>query len=446
MLISELGMRRQRRAQLGTQRPVIVVPGYLGTKLKSQASGEPVWGHFGFQGVLWTAGRHLRNIAIPMKPGVSVVDLKDDLVPSGLVGGVLITYLPFLPIQLQAYIGIIHQLERLGYCGSCEVIGQANGLPSKRQMYVFEYDWRRSNELSAAMLAQFIEEKQRKISRDHQIAEQDVEFDIICHSNGCLVARYFLRYGAQPLMPTGALPSLDWRGAKGIRNLVMLAPPNGGSLEAVLNTKEGLRYFGFGYSPVVIGSFPSVYQLFPRKRHHALMGQDSQMLDPLDADFWEASQWGPFDPREDPTLSLLLPGVSSRKDRLAIVKEHVQKCMSHARRFHTVLDQPASPPKSLKMWLFLGKDQPTASMYKQAEDGEWTVKKELLGDGQVVATSALMDESVGGLFADVSPRSPIAWSGVMMIFAKHLDLTRNDEFVTNLSFILDDQGILQGLR
>lgn len=128
------------------------------------------------------------------------------------------------------------------------------------------------------------------------------------------------------------------------------------------------------------------------------------------------------------------------------MKEHVQKCMSHARRFHTALDQPASPPKSLKMWLFLGKDQPTASMYKQAEDGEWTVKKELLGDGQVVATSALMDESVGGLFADVSPRSPIAWSGVMMIFAKHLDLTRNDEFVTNLSFILDDQGILQGLR
>ena len=95
MLISELGMRRQRRMQLGTQRPVIVVPGYLGTKLKSQTSNKPVWGHFGFQGVLWTAGRHLRNIAIPMRPGVSVVDLKDDLIPSGLVGGVLITYLPF---------------------------------------------------------------------------------------------------------------------------------------------------------------------------------------------------------------------------------------------------------------------------------------------------------------------------------------------------------------
>lgn len=446
MLLTELGMLSQRRGLREAQRPVIIVPGYLGTRLKSKLSNKPVWGHFGFSGVFWTGVSHLRDMAFPMEPGVALNSLKDNLAPDGVVRGVLFAYVPFLPIRYQVYIGIINQLERLGYCYACQPQDRSPAGSPARKIYIFEYDWRQSNDLSASGLARFVDEIKKEIVHESHSESQGIDFDMICHSNGCLVARYFLRYGSQPLPSDGDAPQLDWRGAEGIRNLVMLAPANAGTIKSVLRVKRGFRYFNFGYPPAVVGTFPSIYQLFPRKRHRLLMGENDQIIDPLDSAFWEQSKWGPFDPGEDHALSVLLPDAGSRKRRLAILREHVQKCMAHARRFQDALDRPSSPPKPLRLWLFLGKDQPTPSMYKQNEEGRWVLKKELLGDGSVVAFSALMDESAGGLFPNVFPRTPIDWSGVMTIFAKHFDISSNDEFVTNLSFILDHQDLLGGLR
>jgi triacylglycerol esterase/lipase EstA (alpha/beta hydrolase family) len=56
------------------------------------------------------------------------------------------------------------------------------------------------------------------------IKDHDVKFDIVAHSMGGLVARYYLRYGTQDLPPDGSLPELTWAGAQYVDNLIMVGP------------------------------------------------------------------------------------------------------------------------------------------------------------------------------------------------------------------------------
>ena len=55
--------------------------------------------------------------------------------------------------------------------------------------YLFAYDWRRDNVESARRLAEKIAEIKRRTNRP------DLRFDIIAHSMGGLIARYFAMYG-----------------------------------------------------------------------------------------------------------------------------------------------------------------------------------------------------------------------------------------------------------
>ena len=66
-------------------------------------------------------------------------------------------------------------------------------------------------------------------------ADGDGRFNVVGHSMGGLVARYYLRYGAAE--PTPDQP-VTWAGARRIRNLILVAVPSGGSLPAL----EGLLF------------------------------------------------------------------------------------------------------------------------------------------------------------------------------------------------------------
>ena len=86
-----------------------------------------------------------------------------------------------------------------------------------------------------------------------------------------------------------------------------LAPPNSGSAETLITLVHGanLGLFLPSYSPAVLGSCPSIYQLLARPRHGAY----------VDAD-----------------------------DRRRIALDHLDKCLRRAEQFFRAMDTPAERP------------------------------------------------------------------------------------------------------
>ena len=130
--------------------------------------------------------------------------------------------------------------------------------------FQFDYDWRQDIAANAESLEEFIAERrafvQKKYKEEFGIENAPVKFDIVAHSMGSLLSRYYLRYGAQSLPSDGGLPELNWAGAQDIERAILVAPPNAGSLEAFGQLLDG---FNTGrpvlpfYSPIILGTFPS---------------------------------------------------------------------------------------------------------------------------------------------------------------------------------------------
>lgn len=263
--------------------------------------------------------------------------------------------------------------------------------------------------------------------------EEPVRFDLVAHSMGSLVARHYLYYGRES-PPAEGVP---WKGAEGIEKVVLIAPPNAGSVDAVSRLVEGADYSFVlpHFEAAMLGTFPSVYQLLPRQRHGALAAADGIALDPLDLAVWKRNHWGLLDPAQAGVLAQLLPDVSDAAARAAIAEEHVAKSLQRAREVQEALDRPARVPPSLSLHLLAGDAVPTLAKYRVAADGRLQRDAMQPGDGLVTRASALLDERQG---AHWQPRlnSPLDWKGVVFLQGDHLGLMDTPAFVDNLLYTL----------
>jgi hypothetical protein len=270
-------------------------------------------------------------------------------------------------------------------------------------------------------------------------ADHDVQFDIVAHSMGGLIARYYLMYGDAELPDEGPLPQPTWAGARYVDRAILVGTPNAGSAGAVHNLVEGADFAFFlpRYDAAVLGTMPSLYQLMPRGRHGALVsqGDTSRHLDPLDIDLWTRMEWGLADPAQDRVLQKLLPDVRDHSARRAIALDHLAKCLDRARRFTAALDVPATAPEGVELHLFAGDAKDTPAVLAVGDDGKLRVHARRPGDGTVLRSSAVMDERVGGQWAR-GVRTPVAWRRTSFLFTDHLGLTRDPAFADNVLYIL----------
>jgi pimeloyl-ACP methyl ester carboxylesterase len=237
----------------------IVVPGILGSELL-RPDGTQVW-----LNLRTAVGSY--DLALPFRLPLSAS--RDDLIPGGLLG--TDTVLPRL-FGFTEYADLLDLLRDAGF-----------------PHHVFTYDWRRDLVESARRLHETIE----TLAGD----DPDARFNLIGHSMGGLVARYYLRYGTAE--PADDAP-VTWAGARHIANLALVATPNGGSipsLDTILNgSRVGLSNTTLAASAVA--RMPAIYQLLPPLGAAALIDPDCQ---PLNADLhdvatWERFGWGPFAP------------------------------------------------------------------------------------------------------------------------------------------------------
>lgn len=437
LLMSACAPMRPELAQLYATRsstqptPVIIIPGILGSRLRDTRTGERLWPGsaanllFGSQS----------QLALRFDPQTLAV-LPDTLAADGL----------FEEALGQDYYGeILHTLQHDGGFQRAEA-GQGCAR-EQRRYYVFAYDWRQDNVVTAARLDTLIEQ----IRRD--CADPALKVDVIAHSMGGLVTRYFLRYGSTDVLDGNELqPNME--GSRKVRRVVLLGTPNLGSVGSLHGFLQGRR-IGFNrVPPDVLASMPSVYELFPHPLNAWLVKPDGTELlrDLFEIDLWRRFEWSIF----DPAIRARLAQRGFDAPAIAAFERYFEKRLERARRFVWSLSREA-PDMDTKLILFGGDCLPTpARMLVEEQGGNSLLRidpdevvdrragvdyERLMrepGDGVVTKASLLARDNLD----PAAPRHPhvdFPIAGAFFLCAEHGMLTGNLSFQDNLLHALLSQ-------
>ena len=259
--------------------PVIVIPGLLGTRLKDPETGREVWPGQ----ITNVALSRFRNIVLPLPDYAGSNDPGDEhrLEPNRVTETVL---------RRDFYGELVRILVRYGGYQRADP-GEPITDKRRRRVYVFDYDWRQDNVATAQELDTFL----NRIAEDY--GERDLKFDIIAHSMGGLVARYFLRFGTEDVLNNNRL-KVTWAGAPRVNKMILLGVPNLGSVSSI----EGfIRGYTLGLRRVpqeVVATLPSTYQLFPHRIVNWLYDTQGRVIDQdqFSRATWAEFQWNIFDP------------------------------------------------------------------------------------------------------------------------------------------------------
>ena len=310
----------RRRVAGGTAPPTVVVPGILGSELL-RPDGSRAWLNMGN-----VFGYH--DLALPLK--VPLSESRDHLVPQGLLGTYAV--LPRL-FGFTEYADLTDLLLEGGV-----------------RHHVLAYDWRRDLVESARRLDDMLETLAE--AEDNP----DVRFNVVGHSMGGLIARYYLRFGRAE--PDENAP-VTWAGARRIRTLILVATPNAGGIPALDAILHGNRV-GLSYTTLaatVIATMPSIYQLLPPEGAGGLLDHRCEPLavDLHDAATWERFGWGPFAaPRSRRGTAGFEIGSEEHRAFLCAV-------LQRARAVHRALGRPALTPCPARVVLLGGDCLPTTA-------------------------------------------------------------------------------------
>lgn len=224
---------------------VVIVPGYMGSKLRDPQSREVVW--VNLSSVPWQPWEWeswLNRLIGRMK-------YPSALEPAGMMDEIV-----FLPPwgKMENYERLVRKLISMGYkADMAQCFGFEGDAPpydeSSLNVYAFPYDWRQDNRASAQQLKEAI----GRWSKYHEGAEVWV----IAHSNGGVVARWYIE---------------ELGGKERVTRLFLMGSPWDGTPKALRMAFNGFdtlfrrKFEWYGVPAMTRGlvrSFPSVYQLIP---------------------------------------------------------------------------------------------------------------------------------------------------------------------------------------
>lgn len=425
------------------RRPVISIPGTLGSRLVDRGTGVAIWGADDGLGADPNDPDNMRLIALPfIKNDETFRELKDDVRPDGVLR-VARASIFGVPLELDIYRGVISTLIAGGFDFRETREEEKTEREVNLDSFEFPYDWRRDIVEAASDLDYFIKRKTKQVLDERRKVFGDQarppKFDLVAHSMGGLVARYYLMYGNADLPADGSLPEVTWAGAENIGRAVFIAPPNAGSVlsfENLVNGKE-LGPLQPVYPPALLGTQISVYQLFPRTRHKRITVKGSDApLDIFDVELWDKFNWGVLNPEQDFVLRELMQDEPDYPSRRARAKRHLEKVLARARQFQAAMDRPVTVPPELETFLVVGGGFNTPSNLEfDPETGRVEISAFEEGDGVVLRASSLLDERQDGDYS-IGLRSPLNFKSVLLLPEEHVDITKSAVFGDNLLFWL----------
>lgn len=420
---------------LPKKNPVVFIPGIMGTILQDKNTGRTVWGEVG--------KRLLDALALPIDT-VTLILNRDSLIASRPLG------------KLAVIPGL---LEKRIYDKVYDIAIEAGGYEIGKDAFALIYDWRRDFIEAVFQLDELIEEIKLKTGRP------DLKVDLVCHSAGGLIARYYVKYGTEDVLDSEPVLMPTYAGAKNINKVIMLGAPNSGSLEAFERLHEGFHIPMIGYlTPEVIFTMPSVFESLPFDGKNVFIdsGAEKLRVDLYDPDNWEKYGWSVFNPERRKKLLKKFIKLHGGQKGKSLYEEHIIKqkkfleiVLKRAERFHQALYQGSpSDEKQRVRYMLLGSScQPTlkAAFLKQADPGWKTlfdahtsrIRDGLygLGDGSVTKESLLGINFTlqGGRRANICYLP--AFSEVF-VCETHGDLATSPMYMDNvLHMLIGDAGI-----
>jgi pimeloyl-ACP methyl ester carboxylesterase len=307
--------------------PVILIPGVLGSRLFDKNKGTEIWP--GSTPHLLAGSKQDLELPFDLQ---TLQPVDDGLEASGLFEEVL---------NADFYGAILRTLRQSGGFVAGQLGVHAD--PRVRRYYVFAYDWRQDNVTTAKRLDALIDQ----IRRDY--GDPALRVNVIAHSMGGLVTRYYLRYGTvDALEGDGAFP-INMAGAAKVGTAVLLGTPNLGSMSSLQSMLLGHRVGLSRIEPEVVATMPSAYELLP----HPLTdwsvdpsGKDLD-LDLYDAATWKRMQWSVFDPAVIGRLQNRFKESGAADAYIAALQAYFARNLERARRFiwSVTFEEPSSPVK-----------------------------------------------------------------------------------------------------
>ena len=426
--------------------PIVVIPGLLGSRLRNPADGAIIWGAFDGAAADPSSASGARALAAPLELDVDAGAASGLADADGVLDRVRVR-LAGVPFELAQYAEILATLGAGGYRDESLGLAGVDYGGDHFTCFQFAYDWRLDNAANAAALKVFLDAKRTYVSAQYaerfglNVLPESIRFDVVAHSMGALLLRYFMRYGAA-LLPEDRAPEVTWDGANYFERAVLVAPPNAGSLRTLLYLIDG-RDFGRPlltfYPPAILGTYASLYQLLPRPRHAPVVS-DSAGHEPLENIFdpviWRRYQWGLADPAQDNVRRALFPAIAGEADRLSVAYELQARLLRRARRFTAALDVTAGPTPGVEAMLVAGDalDTPRTLALNDAS-GRLSVLESAPGDGAVLRTSALLDERSADRWTPAL-QSPLRFNTTLLLDGDHLGITRSASFSDNVLYWL----------
>lgn len=398
-----------------TGAPLIIIPGIMGSTLVD-AAGKEVW---------------------PISVNNLAFTRYDELMPradDGIRAGRLFDEMA----GIDFYGKLVKVLESAGKYRQASP-GTAATDKNQRRLYVFTYDWRKSNFDAVAELHALIEQ----IRRDY--GDPALKVDIIAHSNGGLIARYYLQYGPQPA-ETRSAPKPWNDGDQRIRRLAMLGTPNLGSIISVKRLYQGYD-MGLRTVPAdIMAHFATPFETLPLPGAVSLIDANGTpvVLDLYDERLWQDNRWSVF---SEDTEARSHP--IARAAARAVFRNNLQQ----AKHFQTALAVPMSGTTA-EIALFGGDCSQTESRaLLEGSPGSYRIAfsedqiearrqnvnyRELLsapGDGLVTRESASARKAFDYLSA--APRQELFPVAQTTFFCeRHSLLTGNPFFQNNLLYFI----------
>jgi len=220
------------------RRPVVVVPGLMGTEL--WIGSERIWPN---------PKLIISNVEIYALPGDPRIEAR------GIVNDVVI---------------VPHIIQSRQYSALGDYLVESLGYTRGKDLLEFGYDWRHDVRLAAQRLAEAIEAWQTS-----------TPVTIIAHSLGTLVTRYYVeRLG----------------GKRFVERVILMGGPHFGTpggLSAILHG-PGMLPFGMGAERMrkVLSTFPSAYQILPT--YPCAVDQDGNAIDILKDESWLPEHQRPY--------------------------------------------------------------------------------------------------------------------------------------------------------
>ena len=423
-----LGALYRPTQQTLDQPPLVVIPGMFGSRLRDRRTGHVIWPGSSVELLV----SDFRALEVEIDP--ATLEPRADLVEA---------YDIFeTALGRDFYRQMLGTLEKVGgyvRCGPC-----SKPRADRRNFYVYPYDFRLDNVQAVRGLHELIE----RIRTDYGDPRQPV--DVLAHSNGGLLARYYARYGTADLPDSGPFAPVG-AGMHSIRRLLLVGTPNLGTMQPVLAHLRG-EEMGLRRMPREVGTtFSSVPQLMPHPALRWILDVRGHALDYdlYDIETWRALGWSMFDPGVVERAAQAHGGGADGQRYVAMLRDYLAKHLQRGRRFMESLAVPA-PGAEPPLYVFGGDCELTlARIVVEDADGRH-IGRERIADiarpvpgldyealmfepGDAVVTRAsLLGRSTTNIAAPRTGIESLRIAQSLFLCERHQHLTGNPSFQDNL--------------